>query len=1096
VRDILKSFVLIFLLGTFCIHNAEGKGKNLPNYTIGEGLSNNSVTAIFQDSFGFLWIGTEDGLDRYDGYKFTTYRHNPSDEYSISGNHIQVIIQDNQKNLWIGTKNSGLSKLDYETGHFTSYLANANAPNSLPENGVYGLLVDNRGNLWVKTQTYLSLFRNDSLGFENYGHFNNVFNVEEVLKYPLITESDTSILVGTKDGLNRFNTSTKRFMRFDCLPSKGVSSQKAVFDILPFRNHKYLIGTSAGLKLLNFRSNGHIDVVDSNITGRTVNSIVPLDNGDVLVGTNHGLEFFNPESASPRSYKAGQKPIVKFNITALFQDRSGIVWIGTRFNGLLKLNLAPPKFQSLSDDLWDKEDVKSFNFQSVFQDNEGNLWLGTIDSGIYGFNPYKKQFHHYIIKGYNDANPNTVYVLHKDESGKLWAGTNCGLYYYRPSIDRFVEFENGLEFGVDNLLKSNSIFAMESDFDGNQWIGTGFGLYRYDGRNIFSYFHEEQDSSGLLSDKINALCIDEAGNLWIGTSAGLNVWDRQLNQMHALSFEGVSGLSPGVSVLSLTLSYNGKIWIGTRSGLWEAESPDKNPVLMPGSPNLPNSMIKAVVSDDTNRAWVSTNKGIACLNPDGTVYHFDIVDGLPGYVFNNNSVFKNRSGTLFFGGTDGLCWFHPDSINYNLTRPPLAITNIEVVRKGEKTDSYWSQCKSIEMKYRPFTSVNIEFSALEFTQPSKNRYKVFLKGYDQDWRPVTYNNKVSFSNLLPGEYILKIIASNNDFTWNNEPYELNIFVTPPLWMSNYAFAFYILAVIFIIHLFINYRVRHYRKANKELQEKNVNKKQIEAQREVLTSINRSLTDSINYARRIQKAMIPSEKTFSRIFPESFIYLRARDIVSGDFFWYHEKEDKVFVSAVDCTGHGVPGAFMSIIGIDLLKNIVEVQGLELPSDILKSMNEELVRTLHKEQPSGSVDGYINDGMDMSLLVIDRKKNILDFSGAYNGFYLIRDNEIHSYKGNRFPVGYLRDGESPVFTRKEIQLQKDDVIYLFSDGLPDQFGGPDHKKFKYRRFRLLLLNIHKMGFGDQKRIIHQKIEEWMDGENEQVDDMLVIGFKPIG
>jgi serine phosphatase RsbU (regulator of sigma subunit) len=526
------------------------------------------------------------------------------------------------------------------------------------------------------------------------------------------------------------------------------------------------------------------------------------------------------------------------------------------------------------------------------------------------------------------------------------------------------------------------------------------------------------------------------------------------------------------------------------------ESPGKQPVLMPGNSNLANDMIKAVVSDDTNRPWVSTNKGISCLNPDGTVYNFDIVDGLPGYVFNNNSVFKNRSGTLFFGGTDGLCWFHPDSINYNLTQPPLAITNIEVVRKGEKTDSYWSQDKSIEIKYRPFTSVNIEFSALEFTQSSKNRYKVFLQGYDSDWRPVTYDNKVSFSNLLPREYTLKIIASNNDFTWNNEPYELHIFVTPPLWMSNYAFAFYILAVIFIINLFINYRVRHYRKANKELQEKSVNKKQIEAQREVLTRINRSLTDSINYARRIQKAMIPSEKAFSGIFPESFIYLRARDIVSGDFFWYHEKGNKVFVAAVDCTGHGVPGAFMSIIGIDLLKNIVEVQGLESPSEILKTMNEELVRTLHKEQPAGFVDGYVNDGMDMSLLVIDQKKKILDFSGAYNGFYLIRDDEIFSYKGNRFPVGALRDGESPSFTRKEIQLRKDDIIYLFSDGLPDQFGGPDHKKFKYRRFRLLLLHLHKEEFSDQKHILHQRIEEWMDGDNEQVDDMLVIGFKPVG
>ncbi|MFO8000528.1 MAG: SpoIIE family protein phosphatase, partial [Marinilabilia sp.] len=466
-----------------------------------------------------------------------------------------------------------------------------------------------------------------------------------------------------------------------------------------------------------------------------------------------------------------------------------------------------------------------------------------------------------------------------------------------------------------------------------------------------------------------------------------------------------------------------------------------------------------------------------------------------GYVFNENSVFRNRSGSLFFGSTKGLAWFHPDSIHYNLERPPLAFTDIRVIRRGKEADEYWPGRGSIEIRYRPFTNIQVEFSALEFTNPNRNRYKVFLQGYDSEWRPITKHNRISFSNLLPGDYTLKVLASNNDFTWNEEPLELEINIVPPLWMSNYAFAFYFLALIFIVHLLINYRVRHYRKANRELQEKTVNKKQIEAQREVLTRINKSLTDSINYARRIQRAMIPAEISFRRLFPASFVYLRARDIVSGDFFWFLEKDDKIFVTAVDCTGHGVPGAFMSIIGLDLLKNIIEVQGVESPSEILKTMNGELIRTLHKEQPAISSEGNVNDGMDMSLVVIDRKEKTLEFAGAYNGFYLVRDNEIHTYKGDRFPVGYLKDGESPLFTRKKVTLQKDDVVYMFSDGLPDQFGGPDHKKFKYRRFRLLLLNIHKMPFADQKTVIHQQIEDWMSGDNEQVDDMLVLGFKPL-
>jgi ligand-binding sensor domain-containing protein/serine phosphatase RsbU (regulator of sigma subunit) len=1101
VNQIVKSFIVfISLFGIFLFSFAGERDINaLPKFTIGDGLSNNSVTVIFQDSFGFLWIGTEDGLNRYDGYEFKAFRHNPADEHSISGNHIQTITQDHQNNLWIGTRNSGLSKLDYATGEFTTYLFNYESEQSLPETGVYGFLVDKDGRLWIKTQSFLSLFKGDSLGFESYGHFNNVFNVKEASRYPIVYESDTSILVGTKDGLNRFNTRTKHFSRLGCGTSEGLLCQEAIYDILPYNNNKYILSSNSGVQLFSFDESvsEHVFPMGTAIpVGSKVNVVLQLEDETILAGTNRGLEVLNSKVSEHHLYSVKGKSAISYNITALFEDRSGIIWVGTRYNGLLKLDMSPAKFHSLNEYLPESSDFKSFNFQTIYQDNDGNVWLGTIDSGIYKYDVSFKKLKHYIVDSDRfGTNTDAVYVLYADDSGRLWAGTNNGLYYYSRGVDHFVAFSNGMGYGVENLLKTNHIYSMQNDFDGNLWIGSRFGLYRYDGNAVYSFFHDKRDSTGLYSDHINALLTDEEGNLWIGTSEGLNVWDKRARQIRRLSFRSANHAITGISVLSLSLTYNGKILVGTRSGVWVVSDIEAQPVLLPGNENLDNDMIKAVISDNTNRVWVSTNKGIGCLLPDGVVYNFDIKDGLPGYIFNESSVFKNRSGSLFFGSTEGLCWFHPDSISYNLTKPPLAITGITVTYRGEKTDSFWPMRDKLEIKYRPFISVGFEFSALEFTQPAKNRYKVFLKGYDTNWQAVTYDNKVAFSNLLPGKYTLKVMASNNDFTWNNEPLEMDIIVTPPLWMSNYAFAFYFLAVIFVIHLFINYRVRHYRKANKELQEKTVNKHQIEAQREVLTRVNRSLTDSINYARRIQRAMIPSEISFGHLFPESFVYLRARDIVSGDFYWFHEKGDKIFVTAVDCTGHGVPGAFMSIIGIDMLKNIVEIQGQESPSEILKTMNGDLIRTLHREQ-AVSPDGNVNDGMDMSLLVINRGQQKLEYSGAYNGFYLVRDNEIISFKADRFPVGFLKDGESPVFTRKEVSLQEGDVVYLFSDGLPDQFGGPEHKKFKYRRFRLLLLNIHKMPFPDQKAILHEKIEEWMNGENEQVDDMLILGFKPLG
>ncbi|RCW36187.1 ligand-binding sensor domain-containing protein [Marinilabilia salmonicolor] len=1100
VKKIIFHIFLVFLIPV-SISSADFAGDfGTSQMTISDGLSNNSVTVIFQDSYGFLWIGTEDGLNRYDGYNYITYRHNPSDKHSISGNYIQCIVQGEDNDLWIGTRNNGLSRLDYSTGRFTTFLSHPGDENSLPENGVYGLLTDEYGDLWVKTQSFVSVFKGDSIGFENYGHFNNVFNVREVISYPLLLESDSSILVGTKDGLNRFNTETRHFSRLRCEEPGSKANHESVLDLVRWKGNTLLLACSSGLNILRANLSGHFEKTSvMNFPADKMpdaNDVLLLKNGNLVVGTGQGL-FFYDQSSDGQGFTPGKKLFESYDITSVFEDRSGIIWAGTRFNGVLKVNPAPPKVKTLPREVLQGEAFGSLNFQSVFQDNKGNLWLGTIDSGIYKYNPTANEVRNYPIecRGRKNTYPHAVYVIFEDDEGVLWAGTNCGLYSLDDNSDRFEEFRSGLDFGIDNLIKTNHIYSLSNDFEGNLWIGTGFGLYRFDGRYVFSHFFDEKEASGLYSDHINALTTDEEGNLWIGTSGGLNVWDRDTKQIGRVPFLGNDSIGIRTSILSLELAYNGDVWVGTRSGVWTLDPEKPLPELMEGNRNLENDMIQSVVADHTNRAWVSTNKGISCLNPDGTVFNFDVVDGLPGYVFNQNSVFKNREGTLFFGGTRGVCWFHPDSLHYNLNKPPLAITRIGIVRRGKESDTFWPFTDEISFKYRAFTSLEIGFSALEFTQPGKNRYRVFLEGYDSEWRPVTRENSVSFSNLLPGEYTLKLVASNNDFTWNNDPLELKIIVTPPLWMSNYALAFYILALIFVLHLFVNYRVRHYRKANRELQEKTVNKNQIEAQREVLTRINRSFTDSINYARRIQKAMTPSEASFSEVFSDSFVYLRARDIVSGDFFWFHEKGEKVFVAAVDCTGHGVPGAFMSIIGIDLLKNIVEVQGVESPAEILKTMNGDLIRTLHRQQPVVEEEGRVNDGMDMSLIVIDRKKKTLEFSGAYNGFYLVRDNEIHTYKGDRFPVGYLKDGESPVFTRKEVFLKDDDVVYLFSDGLPDQFGGPDHKKFKYRRFRLLLLHIHNMAFNDQKRFLHQKTEEWMEGAVEQVDDMLVIGFKPL-
>ncbi len=1072
---------------------------DLPGFSIGDGLSSNSITVLFQDNRGFLWIGTEDGLNRYDGYSFKIYRHNPEDPHSISGNFIQTIVQDDSHNLWIGTKGAGLNKLDYKTGKFTAYLHRENDVTALPGNDVFGLLVDNRKRLWVKTRAHLSLFMGDSAGFKNYGHFLNVFNLSRSTHYPLILESDSSLLLGTRDGLNRFNTVTGHFSRYPFVGVGDLPDREPVQQLQLIGVDQYLAATPSGLQWVDLHKPRSISippsVASSDLRG-TVNDILKLESGAIWLGTHKGLEVFDRSLLIHYPIERGNRALVPYHVTALLQDGSGIIWIGTRFKGLLKLDLTPPKFKTTARDIFTSKQFESLNFQSVLRDGKDRLWLGTLNRGVYRYSPATGQLSHYIIdKDKYRADDDAVYELFEDEEGRLWAGSNSGLYYFIPALNDFVEFHYGYNSEIETLLSANKICALTSDSTGNLWIGTQFGLYEYDKSAVFSYFLDEVTREGPSSNQVNALEVDNLGNVWIGTEKGLDVFDKRTGSFKRILFPGYAASQNSVDVLSLTCDGNGRILAGTRSGVWSVAPDSTMAVRMAGDDNLANDMINSIITDATNRAWVGTNKGIACVNPDGTVFNFDVYDGLPGFVFNKGSVFKDPEGTLFFGGAEGLCWAHPDSINYNLTQPKMAVTSIETYRKGERVGEFTGTVDTFIVKYRPNMSLAIEFAALEYTQPAKNRYKIFLQGYDDTWRPVTRENKFFFSNLFPNEYTLKIIASNNDFTWNNNPLELHLIVTPPLWMTNYAYAFYVLVIVFTVQMFINIRIRHYKKVNRSLKDKTVDKNQIEAQREALSNINQSLTDSINYARRIQSAMIPDEEALRRIFPASFVYLRPRDIVSGDFYWFHQRGDKIFVALADCTGHGVPGAFMSIIGIDLLKNLIEVQKLENPAEILKSMNEELFKSLRKNVGINGADNQVDDGMDITLLMIDKKHKTFEFAGALGEFYLMRDNKILTFKGDRYSLGFIKDGSLPHFTGKHGTIHEGDVIYLFSDGFPDQFGGPDRKKFKYRRFRLLLLNMHRLAFADQKVIIHQKIEEWMDHDNEQVDDMLVLGFMPL-
>lgn len=1084
--------IIILIASNIHIASSQNNRLSMEQFTIKDGLSNSHITTLFQDSRGYIWVGTTDGLNRYDGYNFVVYRHHPLIDSTIVGNYVQAITETPDGNIWIGTRNSGIAIWQKKNGKFLNIDKESDLFKALREYGVYGMQVD-ENNVWIKTRNAIAKVNHQTKEFKKYDHYSSVLKKGTSGSYPVVTKNG-QVWFGSKDGIQHIKNNEGNIQH---IITGNPQQQIEVSSLVQAGDSTLLAGSANGLFKYHLFEGTVSQVYKTNNRYATeaINTILTSADGTVWLATPKGLMFMRPPYESYSSYVINSNIADAFRkISTILVDESGLLWIGTRQDGLFKLDQKPSKFSSIAakDDM--QYPIDCFDFQEVYVDEKNNLWLGTSQKGVYRINRETKQFRHYnIYPPYIAEDDPSVNSLFKDSKENIWIGTDEGVFILKKGVNRITEFDYTNSSDFRYLLKTNVIKDIIEDRLGHMWFATQFGLYRYDGNRITSYWADNETDYGLCDDEVNVLFEDADGLIWIGTNNGINTYNvaSELFSTYRNMVDQPKVLSH--NIISAFAEDHDKIVIGTHSGLSYFDKNTKTTSFWPHD-DLINGKIYAVEIDNYNRIWVSSGIGISSIIPGTPPFHYNINDGVPEYNFNIGSSCKFGESELFFGGDKGLTIINSQDVPTNINKPKVAITGAKVFRKGKEIQDYQGELSEIKMIYKRNTMIQVSFSALEFTYPSANTYRVKLEGHDEGWRDVTYQNFVNFSNLSPGLYTLKVKGSNNDGVLSPDEARLVIDVQPPLWMSGYAYAFYIIFGVLLIQTLINYRIRNYRKAYKALNEKALDKKKIELQKESLSRIHQSLTDSISYAKRIQEAMIPSEEAVKQIIPESFVYYRPKDIVSGDFYWTYRSLNKVFLAAVDCTGHGVPGAFMSIIGYDLLKNIVEIQEEHYPERILNKLSREVALTFKKNGQDASLNKQsIDDGMDIALVMLDEEKQLLHFSGAMNPLYIIRDNEIMTYKGDRFPIGYS-DGERELsYTRQEIKVYPNDVIYLFSDGFADQFGGPEGKKFKYRRFRHLLLNIHKLPIDDQKAILHQKMEEWMGTEYEQVDDILLIGFR---
>ncbi len=1048
-----------------------------------------------KDNRGFLWVGTQDGLNRYDGYDFKIFKHKPSNTNSLSHNYINDIIESQNGSIWIAT-NYGLNRYNPVNGNFQVFLADSTR-NSIPENGIFSLFQDDKGLIWIKTMHYLTCFNPEKEKFTSYQHFADDFNYYEGNNnFSILQDQQGKLWIGTKDGLNYFDQDIKDFRRYHHNASDAHSlSNSNIQEVYEDQDETLWIGTASGLNKYNRNSGDfshyYVDDENKNLAVNSIKDICIDEEGLFWVGTDAGLYLFNPDEGSfesPADLLNDPSRLTDIQIYEIRNFNSKILWVAT-LQGLVKLQKNLRDFRLYKDADGNEPLFADKLIASVYKDQSNRVWIGTWNNGLYRLD--RKT---YRINRFTREHPfihgNDVHALFADSQDRLWIGTDQGVSWYDLKKGTFHSLETS---GSEYIFNNNRVYSIDEDHSGRIWFGTRNGLHIYNGGDLKSYYGNGSDTTSLTSGHIYDLMIDSKDTLWIATNKGMNKFmgpDKGFKQFKRQSL-ACSNCLVSNEVLCLHEGSSGYIWIGTVGGLNRFNPHNETFKTYTEQDGLFNNLIYAILEDENGNLWLSSNMGITQFDPDSeTFLNFDIYDGLQDYEFNHLAAYRADNGEMFFGGISGLNSFFPDSISRYTQVPNIEITSVEVITNKEEKIHNLVATDSVQISYKN-NLVTIEFSSLDLMQPSQNKYAYKLEGIDDKWVDIGTRRYATFSNLPPGEYVFRVKGSNNDSIWNEKGASLYIRVKTPFWQEDLAFVIYGVLGLSMVILIIHWRTLRLRKSNQQLKERERIAQQVAKQKEELSFKNKNITDSLIYAKRIQEALLPSDNTLKALIKNSFILYRPKDIVSGDFYWVNKKDDKLFLAVVDCTGHGVPGAFMSIIGMELLDNIINDQGITEAGSILFEMNKGISSALSKDEERSH---SIRDGMDVALCAIDKKKKEMEFAGAFRPLYLLYDNKIQEIKGNKFSVGLnedLKDGTE--ITKQKFTLKNLDMIYLFTDGYADQFGGPEGKKYKYRRFRHLLLNIHKLPVDQQQYYLQKSIEDWM-GDQEQIDDILIVGFNP--
>ena len=859
-----------------------------------DGLSQSTISSILQDSKGYMWFGTRNGLNKFDGYRFTIYKTVPTDQNSLSDNWITSVCEDRSSDLWIGTINKGLNRYDRNTGQFMHFLSDTSQTARISHNTVNALCVDPEGFIWIGTRNGLDKLSIKEAGGKKEYTIDHISGLSSTWITSLYVETNGRVWIGTKKGLNLYANGNITQFRSDAGQANRITNE-SINAITQDRSGVIWIATDGGglnaidlskptLQITAYR---HQKQNPNSLCNDRPVSLCVDEMNRLWIGTNDGLNVLDSGRANfIRHINIPTDPSSLSNdeVRSLYVDRSGILWIGTYGGGgVNKLDLKLGKFKHYKHSPEQPNSLGNNIVRSFYESRSGIVWLGTHD-GLNRFDPVKETFKVYRHDPSNPASlsHDEVRTVAEDANGILWIGTEGGgLNKYDPVNEgKFIHYRR--DPNDPNTISHDDISSITIDRFGNIWIGTFGGgvdrIAREGSKEQFTHFkNDAADAQSLSENRVSSVFVDSRNVLWVGTFGGglnklaLNPDGKPAgHEFVRYKNDSKNPLSIGSDVVfSVNEDKNGNIWVGTNAGLNKLVTNERGEavfVRLYERDGLPDNYVYGILPDDEGNLWLSTVQGLSRFTPSGekgTFKNYDEKDGLQNNEFKFGSYHKGRSGTLYFGGTHGFNAFKPGEVKDNRHEPLLVFTAFKRYSRSDKllldTDMMPADNrKEIVLPYNE--DFSFEFAALDYTNSEKNSYAYFLEGFDKEWIFAGTRRFVNYTNLDQGEYVFRVKGSNSDGVWNETGVSVKMIILPPFWETWWFRIVAIAALIGFAVTWFRWRVRHIHKEKERLEVEVAERtKEILRQRDDLKNINYKLENTLQTLQATQTQLVHAEK---------------------------------------------------------------------------------------------------------------------------------------------------------------------------------------------------------------------------------------------